>query len=213
MTEPTIQPENLKFQIEKPFGPSIGRCKLPPELIDDFNKDCNNIIKSDKKVKDRDWSHALVGNVTQELTIDPEVFKKWTPYFEKMLTAYVQAHGDDPATAFTKLNFKAAWYVRTFAGDFNPSHYHTNCHISSVGYLTIPEGLNKEQEQKNKAHAGGLEIQFGQCQLFSVNTVRVRPEVGDFFIFPWWMRHMVYPFKTKGERRSFSFNTELEIKK
>ena len=168
MTEPTIQPENLKFQIEKPFGPSIGRCKLPPELIDDFNKDCNNIIKSDKKVKDRDWSHALVGNVTQQLTIDPEVFKKWTPYFEK---------------------------------------------ISSVGYLAIPEGMKKEQEQKLKGHAGGIEIQFGQCQLFSVNTVRVRPEVGDFFIFPWWMRHMVYPFKTKGERRSFSFNTELERKK
>jgi len=33
-----------------------------------------------------------------------------------------------------------------------------------------------------------------------------KPSVGDFIIFPSHMFHTVYPFKTKGERRSFSVN-------
>ena len=55
-------------------------------------------------------------------------------------------------------------------------------------------------------------MQYGQVQLFSNNAVRMRPKVGDYYIFPWWMYHMVYPFKTKGERRSFSFNVYGEPK-
>ena len=209
MTEPLIKPENLKFQIEKPFGPSIGRCKLPPELIDDFNNDCNTIVKNEKNIKISDWSHNLVGNVKQELAIGLKVFTKWSPYFQKLVNAYIKAHPDDHSANHTNIKFESAWYVRSFAGDFNPAHYHTNCHMSCVGYLSLPAGIEKEWETSHKAHAGGIEMQFGQFQLFSTNTVRMRPEVGDFFLFPWWMYHMVYPFRTKGERRSFSFNTSF----
>ena len=34
----------------------------------------------------------------------------------------------------------------------------------------------------------------------------VKPRVGDFYVFPAELFHCVYPFKTKGERRSFSVN-------
>jgi hypothetical protein len=34
----------------------------------------------------------------------------------------------------------------------------------------------------------------------------VKPQVGDFYIFPSDLFHCVYPFKTVGERRSFSVN-------
>ena len=33
-----------------------------------------------------------------------------------------------------------------------------------------------------------------------------KPQVGDFYVFPAHLHHCVYPFKTKGERRSFSVN-------
>jgi len=212
MTEPIIKPENLKFQIEKPFGPSIGRCKLPQELIDDFNKDCDGIIADKEKSKLHDYSDSLVGNVKQELLISPKIFTKWVPYFKKLITAYIRAHTEN-VSEFQRIKFQSAWYVRSFAGDFNPAHYHTNCHMSCVGYLSLPKGIKKEWEQEDRDHhpsAGSIEMQYGQFQLFSNHTVRMRPEVGDFFLFPWWMYHMVYPFRTKGERRSFSFNTELE---
>jgi len=130
------------------------------------------------------------------------------------MTAYIEAHPDN-SKELQKIVFKSGWYVRSFEGDFNPLHYHTNCHISCVGYLSLPEGMQDEWDKEDKDHyptAGGIEMQYGQVQLFSTNTVRIRPKVGDYYLFPWWMYHMVYPFRTKGERRSFSFNVFGEPK-
>ena len=43
--------------------------------------------------------------------------------------------------------------------------------------------------------------------------MKVKPKVGDFYMFPSWLDHQVYPFRSKykkpdvkGERRSFSLN-------
>ena len=40
----------------------------------------------------------------------------------------------------------------------------------------------------------------------------IKPKVGDFYFFPHYLMHTAYPFKTKGERRSFSFNLEIDKK-
>ena len=42
------------------------------------------------------------------------------------------------------------------------------------------------------------------------NLMKIKPKVGDFFIFPAHLQHTVYPFKTDGdfERRSVSFNAD-----
>ena len=209
-----LNKENKELKIYRPFGPSIGHCKLPQDLIDDFNKDCDSIVASKEKSKLHDFSDDLVGNVKQELIISPETFEKWAPYFQKLVSAYIEAHPDN-AHELQKIVFKSGWYVRTFAGDFNPLHYHTNCHMSCVGYLSLPKGIQEEWDREDKDHyptAGGIEMQYGQVQLFSTNTVRIRPKVGDYYLFPWWMYHMVYPFRTKGERRPFSFNVFGEPK-
>ena len=50
----------------RPFGPSIGHATLPQELVNDFNEEMD-------KAEGVDWSHNLVGNVSQELQISPEV--------------------------------------------------------------------------------------------------------------------------------------------
>ena len=39
----------------------------------------------------------------------------------------------------------------------------------------------------------------------------IKPEVGNFYIFPNYMMHTVYPFKdTDEERRSISFNAKID---
>ena len=37
----------------------------------------------------------------------------------------------------------------------------------------------------------------------------LKPSVGDFIIFPAELQHMAYPFKSKGERRTFSINASF----
>ena len=44
-----LNKENKELKIYRPFGPSIGHCKLPQELINDFNKDCEHIMNHEEK--------------------------------------------------------------------------------------------------------------------------------------------------------------------
>ena len=41
----------------------------------------------------------------------------------------------------------------------------------------------------------------------------IKPEVGDFYFFPNYLMHLVYPFNgTDDERRSISFNAKIDEK-
>ena len=42
------------------------------------------------------------------------------------------------------------------------------------------------------------------------SNVKITPKVGDFYLFPHYMMHNVYPFKGHGERRSMSFNVSID---
>ena len=47
-----LNQDNKELKIYRPFGPSIGHCKLPQELINDFNKDCEHLMDHEVKKKD-----------------------------------------------------------------------------------------------------------------------------------------------------------------
>ena len=98
-------------------------------------------------------------------------------------------------------------------------HIHTECQISTVMYLKIPEFL--PSRKKGREDDGNITFVNSTCNDSGLVSPQFswRPQVGDFFIFPAQQSHFVYPFRTadgKGERRSVSFNaiyaTEDEIK-
>jgi len=41
----------------------------------------------------------------------------------------------------------------------------------------------------------------------------INPKVGDFYVFPYDMEHIVYPFRGSGVRRSISMNFDLIYEK
>jgi hypothetical protein len=93
--------------------------------------------------------------------------------------------------------------------EYNPVHIHTGCRLSCVGYLSLPEGIEDEwQEDYKDHHPSNGHIQFlsGTSSGYTSTNFMVKPQVGDFYVFPNQLFHCVYPFKTKGERRSFSVN-------
>ena len=99
------------------------------------------------------------------------------------------------------------WCVSQYSGDFNPLHIHSG-DISGVIYLKIPEGRDEEYEKEDH-HPSIGDIQFiaGTPQAFSRNTLKIKPKVGDMFVFPAWLHHTVYPFRTPNqERRTLSYN-------
>ncbi len=204
------------LDIVRPFGPSILKCKLTEELIKDLNQDCLDIIE--KKKEKRDWSDQLAGRVEEEFHISSDTLIKYAGWFNAVTGRYLFPDNKDYETQ--KDNFKvgiaSGWYVRSFGGDFNPYHYHTGCNISCIGYLKMPEDINEYWETEDKDHnpyGGYLDFRYGTIGLNCPNNLKLKPEVGDFYMFPNWLDHQVYPFRSKynypdekGERRSFSLN-------
>ena len=84
--------------------------------------------------------------------------------------------------------------------------------MSCVGYLRLPEDIQEEWQEDYKDHYpanGHIEFLHGSSGKMHQHTFMVKPTVGDFFVFPADLIHMVYPFKSEGERRSFSMNIEV----
>ena len=63
-----------------------------------------------------------------------------------------------------------------------------------------------KKKSKRSASRGKLAFMYGNTEEWSTNVFSIRPVVGQAWIFPAMLTHIVYPFKSKGERRSFSIN-------
>ena len=58
---------------------------------------------------------------------------------------------------------------------------------------------------------GALELIHGSKAFLSDSKYRIIPKVGDFYFFPNYLMHTVYPFSDTNEvRRSISFNANID---
>ena len=108
-----------------------------------------------------------------------------------------------------KVSIKNFWIVRQFNNEYNPIHYHDG-HISGVGYLKIPKFVPKGHK-KSKID-GTIDFINGNKMFLSDSIYNHQPKEGDVILFPHYLMHTAYPFKSNGERRSFSFNLEIDKK-
>ena len=198
------------IQITRPFGPSIAKAEMPKELVDKLNKYIDDIIADKEKTKKQDWGHKLVGHVKQEFKLENDFIDSsgFMNFLSKAVSAWIK---NSENKQITKFLVHESWVVRQFKNDFNPVHWHSG-HISGVGYLKVPDDLgDKAQDSKINNPNGQLELIHGTRQFLSQSTFRIKPKVGDFYFFPNYMMHTVYPFKkTDEERRSISFNAKVD---
>ena len=99
--------------------------------------------------------------------------------------------------------------MRQFNNEYNPIHYHDG-HISGVGYLKIPKFVPKGHKKTNID--GTIDFINGNKMFLSDSIYNHQPKEGDVILFPHYLMHTAYPFKSSGERRSFSFNLEIDKK-
>ena len=206
----------MKATFVRPFGPVILKLELSEEILKDLNQDCLDI--GDNKKEKVDWSDQLAGRVQEEYHITKDLLKKHATWFNAVTSRYL--FPDEKAFQENKGRFKvgisSGWYVRSFDGDFNPLHFHTGCQISTIGFLKLPDDAEEYWEKEDKDHnpfGGYTDFRYGTIGLNCANNMKVKPKVGDFYMFPAWLDHQVYPFRSKfkkpdvkGERRSFSLN-------
>ena len=82
--------------------------------------------------------------------------------------------------------------------------------ISGVGYLKLPKSFGAAIQSNKKENPNGtINFLHGTRQFLSSSIYQKIPEVGHFYLFPNYLMHSVNPFYGKGERRSISFNANV----
>ena len=200
-----------QIRIMNPFGPAIAWTKIPPVLVDKLNNYIDNVIKDKKKSKDLDHGKALAGDVTQEIKLEKDFAEKvgWIDFLKKGTSAWIAFAAKKKITKFELIS---SWAIRQFKNEYNPLHWHGG-HISGVGYLKVPKTLGNpiQKESKTENSNGHLELIHGSRMFLSNSSIKFKPEVGNFYFFPNYMMHAVYPFTgSDEERRSISFNANID---
>ncbi len=200
----------MKLEIIKPFGPSIVKLKIPNDIVIEMNRYTDDIIKDKSKSKNLDFGSKLAGNVHQEFFLDIDFMKKidWANFLGKVCSQWLKQESGKELKDFKIIN---SWIVRQFKNEYNPAHFHSG-HISGVGYLKIPDNLGLTlQNNKQINQNGRLELIEGSPKFLSKGNYIIQPKVGDFYLFPAYLLHTVYPFTdSKDERRSVSFNAAID---
>ena len=192
----------------KPFGPSIGKTIISKKFFDKLNKEFDTKSKSKKT----DYSSKLASQIKKELRISNSFVKK---NLEKELKDNIKKFlSNEKIKNIKEIKILNLWVVRQFKGEYNPIHYHEG-DLSGVGYLKLPKGMINNKLVKNKKIKTNGTIDFinGQKGFLSKSIYNVVPKLRDLIIFPNYLMHTAYPFNIEGERRSFSFNAKIVIKK
>ena len=192
------------MKVLSPFGPKIAQLKLNKSLINKINKEVDRISSQKKLTKKYDYSKKLVGQVKQEIQLPKNFIKK---YLAKKINQSIKEFIKSTTGKTTKtIKIKNFWVVRQFSHEYNPVHYHDG-HVSGVGYLKVPKfTANKKSLTTN----GTIDFINGNKMFLNNSIFNHNPRVGDVILFPNYLMHTAYPFTNNGERRSFSFNAEVD---
>ena len=112
-----------------------------------------------------------------------------------------------------KLHLNSIWVNQMKQHEYNPVHVHQGSMytgLSSVMILKLPESFGEEYSASDSPMNGRLQILGTASGQFA--HVDYSPDVKerDFFIFPYDMRHCVYPFNGPGFRRTLAANMDVE---
>ena len=203
--------KSQKLEWIRPFEVTILKAKCPEEHINFMTEAVTLLLNSELLCQELDASEGLVGNVTNEVHVPQlpgvEGINNW---IKEISLKYVNRNYSNKEKNFNKyqkayfsqnpdVSITSEWVVRMNPGDFNPAHFHTNCHLSGLIYLKIQEGFEKDA-------GGNIHFLHGNPADYYDNQYQAVPKVGDMYLWPSWLQHFVYPYKVEGERWVMPFN-------
>jgi len=215
----------MSYHLHRPWADILFQTILPPMILEKMISISDKVLADSKRIS---WGKNLAGQVKEEPLITPALLEKdnLIGFFGNMVQEYVhqcnlqkappdQSPYMESIKKDIAIDLQSMWIVEQRQGEYNPIHTHTNCDISAVMYLRVPEFLSSEKPDRDDdgtIYFIGSTYEHSQLKM---NSLKVKPQSGQFFIFPSHMMHTVYPYKTNDNfaRRSVSFNAKFEYKK
>ena len=102
------------------------------------------------------------------------------------------------------MDINSIWVNEMIAGDYNPVHIHQGklyTGLSSVMVLKLPKDYGPERTHPEVPMNGRLQILGNIAGQFAHTDYSPQVKIGEFYVFPYDMRHVVYPFSNKKARR------------
>jgi len=136
----------------------------------------------------------------------PLTILKW---FEECYRHYLDFNKIKPY----KIHLNSIWVNEMKEHEYNPVHVHQgnlSTGLSSVMILKLPQSFGVEYSSSENPQNGRLQILGSASGQFA--KIDYQPEVAsrDFYIFPYDMRHCVYPFNGQGFRRTLAANCDVD---
>ena len=209
--------KNLKFDFVF-LGQSILKYQVPLDIFHAIN----NIYENNKDRLDK-ANGQLVGKIQDEHSLfyqgkDQTKMKNHnrlpiiiTDYFTEMFKHYL---------FFNKikeynLHLNSIWINEMKQHEYNPAHIHRGTlftGLSSVMILKLPSTYGREYSNDEVPQNGRLQILGAANGQFAKIDYQPPMDLRDFYIFPYDMRHTVYPFNgTYETRRTLAANCDVEF--
>tara|TARA_Y100001951_G_scaffold102422_1_gene109067 strand:- start:306 stop:974 length:669 start_codon:yes stop_codon:yes gene_type:complete len=199
------------------LGQGIIRLRAPLEIFTSLNE-----IYESKKKDLPDATKVLAGKITDEKSLfyNGKDTSKIMPHnflshdivhwFDQTFREYLKFAHIHPYA----MSMNSIWVNEMKAGEYNPIHTHRGnlfTGLSSVLILKIPKDYGTELTHPDQPMNGRLQFFGTGAGQFSKTGYSPNIRIGDFFIFPYDMRHCVNPFTNKKEkRRTLVCNMDVE---
>ena len=210
-----ILEQNPKFNFIF-LGQSVLRYQVPLEIFHIINS-----IYENKYTQLKPANKQLVGKIEKEhsLFYDGEDTNKMTKHnlfprnvimwFVEKFKHYLEWN----KVKQYNMHFNSVWVNQMFEHEYNPVHVHQGSlftGLSSVMILKLPSSFGVEYSSPDAPQNGKLQILGSSNGMFA--NVDYQPEIKerDFYIFPYDMRHCVYPFNGPGWRRTLAANMDVQ---
>ena len=209
------QNQNFDFVF---LGQSILKYQVPVEIFQSINslyeENKNNLNPANKQLVGKiESEHSLYYGGQDESKMKrhdrlPLVVKD---YFIKSFHHYLQWN----KIREYELHLNSIWVNEMKANEYNPVHIHRGMlftGLSSVMILSLPSTYGKEYSNEEVPQNGKLQILGSASGQFAKIDYQPNLYVRDFFIFPYDMRHCVYPFNSTNEtRRTLAANCDVRF--
>jgi len=197
----------------------LGQSVLKYQVPLDVYQIINHVYESNFKNL-RPANAQLVGKIEKEHSIfyDGEDTAKMTKHnylpqnvlqwFHKKFTHYLEWN----KIKEYKTHLNSVWINQMFQHEYNPVHVHRGSlftGLSSVMILKLPENFGVEYSAADQPQNGRLQILGSVNGQFSNIDYQPNVQERDFYIFPYDLRHCVYPFNGPGYRRTLAANMDV----
>jgi len=186
------------------FGPYLAEMPVNPDY-------CARLLKTGKKLK-KSHRKNLAGQIEHEysydLQKDPWIFNEFKIYISTWIDGW-KKFANKP-NFNPKYQLIRMWINRMKAKEYNPIHIHTQCDLSFVLFLEVPQRMLNEAK-KNETQApnpGELCFIYGEDRWDVVAQKNFRPTINTLMIFPAALRHTVMHFNSNVIRTSVSGNIQ-----